>query len=99
MVFGRESLDLRGVEQLVDASQARAAALGVALAVRRGAETERNVDDMMRRLEAWIDEQGLDVLSPRPGGRPGNLARPRRFEVAAVLNRLRSVAMERSDEP
>ena len=94
--FGRESLDLRGVEQMVDGSQARAAALGVALAARSSAETERDLDGMMKRLEARIDEEGLDVLSPRPGGRPGNLARPRRFEVAAVLNRLRSVEMEPS---
>ena len=55
---------------------------------------------MMDRLETLFDEEGLDVLASflrsggRPGEHPGNFARPRRFEVAAGLNRLRSVEME-----
>ena len=57
---------------------------------------------MMDRLEEAFDEHGLDVLAPfatlatleRGGEHPGNFARPRRFEVAAGLNRLRSINME-----
>ena len=45
-------------------------------------------------VETLIDEQGLGVLSPFSGsGHPGNFARPRRFEIAAALNRLRTVRM------
>ena len=55
-----------------------------------------SLDAMMERLETLFDEEGLDVLAPfsRPGEHPGNFARPRRFEVAAGLNRLHSVEME-----
>ena len=59
-----------------------------------------SLDAMMDRLETLFDEEGLDVLASflpsggRPGEHPGNFARPRRFEVAAGLNRLRSVEME-----
>ena len=59
-----------------------------------------SLDAMMERPEALLDDEGLDVLASflpsggRPGEHPGNVARPRRFEVAAGLNRLRSVEME-----
>ena len=59
-----------------------------------------SLDAMMDRLETLFDDERLDVLAwfsrpdARPGEHPGNFARPRRFEVAAGLNRLRSVEME-----
>ncbi len=55
-----------------------------------------SLDAMMDRLETLFDEEGLDVLAlfGHQGEHPGNFARPRRFEVAAGLNRLRSVEME-----
>lgn len=51
----------------------------------RGAPLARLLD----ALEAEMDAEGVDALA---GGRgkPGNLARPRRFELAAALNRLRT---------
>jgi hypothetical protein len=41
----------------------------------------------------YLDDHGLDVLDPyhRAGRHPGRFARPRRFEMAAALNRLRGV--------
>jgi hypothetical protein len=41
------------------------------------------------RFKIQTTPQGLDVLSPRQ--LVGWLARPRRFEVAAALNRLRTL--------
>ena len=38
---------------------------------------------------AW---QGLDALADR--AKPGNLARPRRFELAAAVNRLRTARLQ-----
>ena len=42
----------------------------------------------------------VDVLDPfhELGRHPGNLARPRRFEIAAAINRLRSVRMRQRRE-
>lgn len=95
ILFGRENVDLRAVEQLVDTSQTRATGYAMLLATRRFSDGS-NLDAMMDRLEELFDDEGLDVLAPfaRPGEHPGNFARPRRFEVAAGLNRLRSVEME-----
>ena len=59
-------------------------------------------------LDALFDEAGLDVLNPfhaegeRRRGEsrhPGRLARPRRFEIAAAINRLRSLRMQRTETP
>ena len=95
ILFGRETLDLRAVEQLVDSSQTRATGYAMHLVTRRFSDAG-SLDAMMDRLETLFDEEGLDVLASfgRPGEHPGNFARPRRFEVAAGLNRLRSVKME-----
>ncbi len=99
ILFGRETLDLRAVEQLVDPSQTRATGYAMHLVTKRFSDAT-SLNAMMDRLESLFDEEGLDVLAPflrsggGPGEHPGNFARPRRFEVASGLNRLRSVEME-----
>ena len=57
--------------------------------------------ELLDELDALLDREGLDVLDPfhRSGQHPGNYARPRRFEIAAAMNRLRTlrVRQERED--
>jgi hypothetical protein len=50
---------------------------------------------VVERVEAFFDAEGLDALDPfhRGGHHPGNFARPRGLEVAAAINRLRSLRM------
>ena len=90
--FGREDVDLRAVEQLVDPSQTRA----VGHALRWiGSQPARPLPDHLDALDALLDRDGPDALSPAPPGcHPGRLARPRRFEVASALNRLRALRVE-----
>ncbi len=93
LTFGTTDVDLGGVEQLVDPSQTRA--VGYALeALRRDLE-DGTLAEALDRLEARFDEDGLDLLDPfvRAGRHPGHFARPRRFEIAAALNRLRSARL------
>ena len=96
MHFGRETIDLRGVEQLVDRSQTRAIGHALHLAAERFMDDGATLAEVLDRLDALLDEQGLDVLDPfhRPERHPGNFARPRRFEIAAALNRLRSLRVK-----
>ncbi|NRA07497.1 MAG: ABC-ATPase domain-containing protein [Myxococcales bacterium] len=100
LLYGREAIELRGVEQLVDPSQTRAIGNAIHLASRRWMNGERTLLEVLEALEALLDDEGLDVLDPfhEPGRHPGNLARPRRFEVAAAINRLRSVRMRQRRE-
>jgi predicted ABC-class ATPase len=93
--YGRDLIELRWVEQIVDWSQTRAIGLAILLATRRFMEPDATLTSVLDRIDALFDEEGLDALDPfrRPGtaAHPGCLARPRRFEIAAAINRLRSL--------
>jgi predicted ABC-class ATPase len=94
--FGVERIDLGAVEQLADESQTRAVGHLLALARRRLVDGKASLPEILDALEALLDERGLDVLDPRTERaprHPGDFARPRRYEIAAALNRLRSVRM------
>ncbi len=85
LVFGRESVDLRAVEQIADTSQIRAIGLVLAhMAAQGGTITEPR---------DWIEallERGWAAIGQRPDG---DLALPRAAEVMATLNRLRGVRL------
>jgi predicted ABC-class ATPase len=91
--FGRDDIDLRAVEQIVDPSQTRAIGHAIQLARVRAMDGEASVAEVTETLDALIDADGLDVLDPfrRGEAHPGNYARPRRHEIAAALNRLRTL--------
>jgi len=94
--FGEEIIDLRALTQLVDPSQARAVGHALHDAALHLLEPGLPLAELLDRIEARLDARGLAVLSQRARDdeHPGALARPRRFEIAAALNRLRSVRME-----
>ncbi len=89
---GRETLDLRWVEQLVDASQTRAVGLALLLLWEKVLDGRRTVAQALDYVEKEIQEKGLDALDRR---RLPDLARFRRFELAAALNRLRTLKIRR----
>jgi predicted ABC-class ATPase len=95
LTFGNDSIDLRAVEQLLDRSQTRAVGHALHLAATRFMQDDRNLREVLDEIEAFFDGEGLDVLDPwrRGDEHPGNFARPRRFEIAAAMNRLRSARM------
>jgi predicted ABC-class ATPase len=110
VLYGEQTLDLRHVTQLVDPSQTRAAALAIHLASRRfmagshaRGDAPVTLAEVLDALDALIDAEGLDVLDPfRRAGQgdrhPGNLARPRRYEIAATLNRMRTLQLAPDDD-
>ena len=91
IAFGHAVIDLSGVEQLVDASQTRAIGYALHLASRRPMNGGLQV--IVQSLVELFDDAGLDGLDPYHHGErhPGNFARPRAFEIAAALNRLRTL--------
>lgn len=87
LVFGESAVDLRGVEQLVDPSQV----IGIGLALERLAgaghlDGKRSLSEALDLLDDELVTGGLGVLQGRYAG---DFAVPRRFEIAAALNRLR----------
>ncbi|MXX11767.1 MAG: ABC-ATPase domain-containing protein [Nitrospira sp. SB0677_bin_15] len=91
IVYGHEVIDLSGVEQLVDVSQTRAIGYALHLASRRS--MKGSLQAVVQGLAELFDNAGLDGLDPYHQGErhPGNFARPRAFEIAAALNRLRTL--------
>ena len=87
--FGEEEINIGAVEQVAEKSQARAIADSILLFKRSMANGVKTVAQLVAELEAMWDRQGLDALNPSMHF--GNYARPRRFELAAALNRLRSL--------
>lgn len=100
IVFGRDPIDLRGVEQLVDMSQTRAIGHAIYLAAERFMDGRATLREVVEALEELLDREGLDLLDPfyRAGEHPGNFARPRKFEVSAAMNRLRRARMVQKEE-
>jgi predicted ABC-class ATPase len=98
--FGREEIELGMVEQMVDPSQTRA--IGQALlhlVANRYIDGQRTLSEALDLLMREVDEQGLEAITrhrfPTP---PGDLALPRRHEIAAALNRLRTLRVHQYPE-
>ncbi len=101
ILFGSESIDLGCVEQLVDLSQTRAVGYAIHLANERFMSGEATLREVVDAVEQFFEHHGLDALDPfhHPEHHPGNFARPRKYEIAAVINRLRTVLMrQRKDK-
>ncbi|TCT23335.1 putative ABC-class ATPase [Melghiribacillus thermohalophilus] len=90
IVMGRHEIDLSQVEQLVDSSQTRMIAEIIHFLERRN-RLEKNISlaELLDQVEKQMDTEGLSSFTPRPDEHPGEIARPRRFEIAAAFNRIR----------
>lgn len=106
LMFGKQTVDLSFVEQLLDRSQTRAIGDIVWYGLRHGyLDGEATLAQVLDRLLADVTAGGLDIISPFTGAvtgdkirardvatrpHPGDYALPRRHEIAAMLNRMRS---------
>ena len=99
IVYGTTAVDLSGVEQLFDPSQTRAIGSAILLATTRFMKNGMTISKILDELEHAFDEEGLDQLDPfhREDRHPGAFARPRRFEIAAAINRMRTLRLLRSN--
>jgi predicted ABC-class ATPase len=88
LLFGEDTVDLVAVEQLVGRAQTRAVGMAMAYLAERILGDGVTLPEAMDRLHAVLVDEGLDALDER---RVGDLAGFRRFELAAAVNRLRSL--------
>ena len=86
--FGRQTIDLSAVEQIVSTSQTRSIADIIVYARNRYIDNRHSLREVINLVMQDIERKGLDVLSLYP---VGNYALPRPFEVAAAINRLRGL--------
>jgi predicted ABC-class ATPase len=85
--IGKNALPLHAVEQLVSESQTEA----IAMILKNILKQKENVStgELINAVYKSIEKEGLESVSPFAGQHPGNLALPRKFEIAAALNRIR----------
>lgn len=86
--FGNEVIDLMALEQLVSSAQVRAVADSLVYLRDLYLNGNRSLEQALEMLERDFASKGLDILDSRL---LGEYALPRRLEVAAALNRLRSL--------
>ena len=88
--FGTEEIDVSLLYQLTDPAQAQM--IGDALlGLSRGSrDPQRSVPELLDAIDARIEADGFEAVCSRGFG---DRARARRFEIAAALNRLRSLRM------
>ena len=94
--FGVDTIDMRAVEQVADPSQLRAIGHALHKAARELASDRPDLPRLLDRIENVLEGKTVDGLTGFAPAHPGNLARPRRYEIAAALNRLRSLKIKAS---
>ncbi len=88
LVYGRAAVNLSSLEQLVDVSQTRAIGDAIRYAAGRIMDGRTTLKEVIDILYEEMEKKGLDVLFPP---KVGNLALPRPFELAAAINRMRTL--------
>ncbi|MFD2673137.1 ABC-ATPase domain-containing protein [Marinicrinis sediminis] len=91
--YGRSWIDLAFLEQLLETSQTRAIAYAL-LWLQKQRKKNQSVSEAIDAVYTQIEERGLEAISPYYGAHPGDLAMPRRFEIAGALNRYRLLRMQ-----
>lgn len=90
--IGGQEIDLSGVPQVIDASQTRGIGEALGWLQRREFVDGRTpVGELLDRVEQLLEESGPDGLAG--AGLRADLAEFRRQDLAAALNRLRTLAM------
>jgi predicted ABC-class ATPase len=91
LAYGDHFIDLSFQEQLLETGQTRAIGRLLHLYSEKFQENTTTLREGLEKTLAEVEEKGLDILMPY---KVGNLTKPRLFEVAAALNRLRSLKIK-----
>ena len=94
LVFGRASVNLARVEQLADRSQTATIGLVLHYGRQRYLDEARPIREILDLIDRDLSTDGLECLSR---DLRGDLARPRRYEIAAALNRLPTLRIARQE--
>ena len=94
LVFGDQTIALSAVTQLVSRAQTLAVGRGLLLARNRFMDGRRSVSEILTLVMQVIEKEGLDALDDRS---VGDLAQFRPMELAAALNRLRTLEVRSTE--
>ena len=91
LIYGEQAIDLSFLEQLAETGQTRAIGRIIHLYASKYLTGSADLKEGLEKALAEIEEKGLDDLMPY---KVGNLAKPRLFEIAGAINRLRSLQIK-----
>lgn len=95
VLFGAEEIDMSAVAQLVDEGQVRAIGQALNLARERYMDDQRDVAAVIEAVMQAMAQKGLDALDHR---QTGDYVTFRPYELAAALNRLRTLKVQSRDK-
>ncbi len=88
ILYGRTTIDLSYLEQLVDWSQTRSIGLFIHYYTQHHIHGSPTLREGLERCFQDLEKKGLDMLLPYW---VGNLAKPRIYEVAGAISRMRTL--------
>ncbi len=94
ILLDRQTISLSDVEQIVDPGQTEAIAWAMRAILEQFANGSASLPELLDRLERQLNSEGLDA-AVKFGAReyPAFLARPRRVDVGAAINRYRGLRL------
>lgn len=90
ITYGKEPIQISGLEQLVDDSQTNSLAMMLDYFRRELLNNTDTIAEATDRLYQRIEQEGLEIISYHQG-HPGRLALPRKQEFIGTLNRYRGL--------
>lgn len=91
LTLGETTVELRAVEQLVDPSQVTGIGLALVTCARTGLlDGHRTIAEVLDAFDEQVRSRGIFAVDDRFAG---DFALPRTFELAAALNRLRTLRL------
>lgn len=94
ILFGRAQIDLKHMEQLVDPDQTNTIAALLAVLAGKYINDKSTLSQVVEKVQKDMDANSLDILSAFPGEPVGDLARPRKHEIAGAINRYRGLSVK-----
>jgi predicted ABC-class ATPase len=91
LLYGEQVIDLSFLEQLLETGQTRAVGRLIHLYAAQHLKNSASLREGLEKALAEVEEKGLDILMPY---KVGNLVKPRLFELAGAVNRLRSLQIK-----
>ena len=93
ILYGKELIDISGLEQLVDDSQTNCIAVMIDYFKNKVLDEKLTLSQAADRIYEKIEKEGLDSISSYTG-HPGNLALPRKQEFCGAVNRYRKLKIK-----
>jgi len=90
LLYNRLAIELYGIEQLMDYSQTNAIGEIIRILAQGRYDEKQTISEILDDIHQLISTEGLEKIASFQG-HPGNLARPRKLDVLAALNRYRNL--------